>query len=405
MGEINTLIVEGSFAYKLEEIAGFIDTLNEDTGRGSLLSELEGISIDDNKDLCLELLVNESHALSRCSEKDYRAAWNLFIYLIQESSSIERLLPKVLSNLLIPNFPNGPLYLLSTLSVLFNILPSNSILKYDVFCVILRVANEHKLFDFILSQIKDISEWLTEWGVDNNAKRDLFLVISGYALEYDKQISLDFIIKALWTYSPSEMVSASDLARQAIISSVSHPKQYQFDDIAAIDAVQFLKDIDDPSFYLLNIFMVGTLKDYLSFLDTHQQWVENSGLDQDVALKKIHHLTLVSLAASSSSRVLAYSEIANVLNIDISEVEMYVIDTIRIGLLEGRLSQLSKTFLIHRNTHRVLGKEQWMDLKSKLNAWESNLEGILKVIKQNKTKINANEDELAYLSSSVGIEV
>lgn len=84
---------------------------------------------------------------------------------------------------------------------------------------------------------------------------------------------------------------------------------------------------------------------------------------------------------------------------------MYVIDTIRIGLLEGRLSQLSKTFLIHRNTHRVLGKEQWMDLKSKLNAWESNLEGILKVIKQNKTKINANEDELAYLSSSVGIEV
>lgn len=53
--------------------------------------------------------------------------------------------------------------------------------------MILRVASEQKLFDFVLSQINDISDWLDDWGVDSQAKRDLFLIISKYALEYDKQ--------------------------------------------------------------------------------------------------------------------------------------------------------------------------------------------------------------------------
>ncbi|KAG4305644.1 hypothetical protein PORY_001200 [Pneumocystis oryctolagi] len=405
MEEINTLVVEGTFAYQLEEIAAFIDTLNGKTEEESFVAALENISIDNNKDMCLEMLVNRSNALSKCNEKDYKAACNLFIHLIRESSSIERLLPTVLSNLVIPNFPNGPLCFLSILSTLFNILPSNSILKYDVFCMILRVANEQKLFDFILSQINDISDWLEDWGVDNHAKRDLFLIISKYALEYDKQISLDFIIKALLTYSSSEAVSASDLARQAIISSVSLPKRYHFDDIVAIDALQPLRDMNDPSILLLEVFMVGDLKDYHAFVSTHQDWVDSSGLDQEIAFKKICHLTLVSLATSAPTKTLSYEDIANKLNIDISEVEMWVIDVIRMGLLEGRLSQLSKTFLIHRSTYRVLGKEQWSDLKTKLNLWEANLEGILKVIKQHKAKINTTEDELVYLSSSVGIEV
>ncbi|KTW32424.1 uncharacterized protein T551_00514 [Pneumocystis jirovecii RU7] len=405
MEEINTLIVEGTFAYQLEEIATFIDTLNKKTEEDSFVAALESISIDNNKDLCLEMLVNRSNALSKCNEKDYKAACNLFIHLIRESSSIERLLPTVLSNLVIPNFPNGPLYFLSVLSTLFNILPFNSILKYDVFCMILRVASEQKLFDFVLSQINDISDWLDDWGVDSQAKRDLFLIISKYALEYDKQMSLDFIIKALLTYPSSEALSASDLARQAIISSVSLPKRYHFDDIVTLDALQPLRDINDPSILLLEIFMVGGLKDYLSFIDTHQHWVDNSGLDQKIALKKIHHLTLVSLAASVPGKVLSYADIADALDVDISQVEMWVIDVIRMGLLEGRLSQLSKTFLIHRNTYRVWGKEQWIDLKSKLCSWETNLEGVLKVIKQHKTKVNTVEDELAYLTSSVGIDV
>ncbi|KAG5437529.1 hypothetical protein PCANB_000957 [Pneumocystis canis] len=405
MEEINTLIVEGTFAYQLEEIATFIDTLNGKSGKDSFVAALEEISIENNKELCLNMLANESNVLSKCNEKDYKAVCNLFIHLIRESSSIEHLLPTVLSNLVIPSFPNGPLYFLGVLSTLFNVLPVKSILKYDVFCMILRVASEQKLFDLILPQIKDISDWLAEWGVDNQAKRDLFLVISRYALEYDKEISLDFIIRALLTYSLSEAASASDLARQAIISSVSLPKRYQFDDIATIDAIQPLRDMNDPSILLLEIFMTGDLKDYYAFVNIHQQWVDNSGLNQEVAIKKIRDLTLVSLAANAPSRVLSYADIANALNIDFSEVEMRVIDVIRIGLIEGRLSQLSKTFLIHRNTYRVLGKEQLTDLKSKLNSWEANLEGILKVIKQHKTKINTTEDELAYLVSSIGIEV
>lgn len=60
---------------------------------------------------------------------------------------------------------------------------------------------------------------------------------------------------------------------------------------------------------------------------------------------------------------------------------MWVIDVIRAGLVEGKLSQLNQTFLIHRSTYRAFGERQWKEVADRLDGWKSSLEGILEVLR------------------------
>ena len=74
---------------------------------------------------------------------------------------------------------------------------------------------------------------------------------------------------------------------------------------------------------------------------------------------------------------------------------MWVIDVIRAGLVEGKLSQLNQTFLIHRSTYRVFGENQWREVASRLDMWRNSLHGVLEVIQQEKQRfLQEKEDEV-----------
>ena len=59
---------------------------------------------------------------------------------------------------------------------------------------------------------------------------------------------------------------------------------------------------------------------------------------------------------------------------------MWVIDVIRARLVEGKLSQLNQTFLIHRSSYRVFGLDQWLEVSERLEVWKSTLKNILDVV-------------------------
>ena len=92
-------------------------------------------------------------------------------------------------------------------------------------------------------------------------------------------------------------------------------------------------------------------------------------------------MTLASLAANASSRELPYSVVTRRLHIPSEEVELWVIDVIRAGLVEGKLSQLNQTFLIHRSTYRSFGKSEWQEIGLRLETWRESLRNILEVVK------------------------
>ncbi|KAK5043571.1 hypothetical protein LTR16_011563, partial [Cryomyces antarcticus] len=126
-------------------------------------------------------------------------------------------------------------------------------------------------------------------------------------------------------------------------------------------------------------------------------------LDGAALNRKMRLLTLASIAASTGqTRSLPYSAIARALQIPAADVEMWVIDVIRAGLVEGKLSQQTQTFLIHRSTYRVFAENQWREVASRLDMWRSSLVGVLAVVRQEKEAFIAQkEQELRELDSKM----
>jgi translation initiation factor 3 subunit M len=99
-------------------------------------------------------------------------------------------------------------------------------------------------------------------------------------------------------------------------------------------------------------------------------------IDESKAERKIRLLTLATLS-NTPSRTLSYSKIASSLEIPSEDVEVWLIDIIRAGLVEGKLSQARQELLVHRSTYRTFGKEDWEELDSRLEEWKTALEGVL----------------------------
>jgi len=168
----------------------------------------------------------------------------------------------------------------------------------------------------------------------------------------------------------------------------------EFGDLITLEPVKALADTDPELFALLEVFAAGEYEDFEEFKEEHDGWLEDNGMDNSLATRKIRLLTLASLSAQASDRSLAYSKISTSLHIPPEDVEMWVIDVIRAGLVEGKLSQLTQTFLIHRVTYRTFGKEEWTEVGKRLEAWKENLRGVLEVVVQARRAVeNQNEKE------------
>ena len=337
---------------------------------------------------------------------EFIAAYNLLVHLVRQSPNLDKFLPKICQNLSAPitsSPSNGAELALSVLTTIFNILPTDNETRYHVLMAILRVVRGSSSFDALKSQLKNIDLWIEQWEIDEEDQRKLYLSIAEIAQEASEdEQAYAYLLRALRTISVEE--ASSDEARmlsiRALKAALLHPSHFDFQDLTALDSIQALRKSDALHFELLEIFNAELLDDYNDFADEHDGWIEEQILDTLVLYRKMRLLTLASLAASSQSRSLPYQQISRALQIPSEDVEMWVIDVVRAGLVEGKLSQLNQTFLIHRSTYRVFGEKQWTEVQGRLDTWRSSLEGVLSVVRQEREKvIREKERELKELES------
>ncbi|MCJ1436059.1 hypothetical protein MMC27_005437 [Xylographa pallens] len=407
-GSTNTLLIEGSFEELSDELAHYIDENRKRQGDdgASLQADITPILEQGQKDEALKKLVTGSAVLNAAPEKEFIAAYNLLVHLVRQSPNLDKFLPKICQNLSVPitSSPlNGPGLALSVLTTIFNILPADNDTRYHVFMAILRVVRGSSSFDALKSQLKNMDLWVEQWETDEEDQRKLYLSIAEVAEEAseDEQAYL-YLLRALRTVSAEE--ASSDEARmlsiRALQAALLHSSHFDFQDLTALDSIQALRKSDAVYFELLEIFNAELLDDYNDFTDEHNGWIEEQGLDTSVLYRKMRLLTLASLAASTQSRSLPYQQISRALQIPFEDVEMWVIDVVRAGLVEGKLSQLNQTFLIHRSTYRVFGEKQWTEVQGRLDTWRSSLEGVLGVVRQEREKaIREKEREVKELES------
>ena len=283
---------------------------------------------------------------------------------------------------------NGPGLALSVLSTIFNVLDPDDDTRYNILLTILSVVRQTSKFENLEPQLKNLDKWIAEWELDDEQQRKLFLTITDVASEASEdEIAYQYLIRALRTIATEDVsdAEATALSLRALKSALTHPSHFDFQDLTALDSVQGLRRSHPVHFDLLEIFSTEGLDEFNDFKDEHDGWLEEQDFDVQALNRKMRLLTLTSMAASASqTRLLPYSEISGRLRVPHEDVEMWVIDVIRAGLVEGKLSQSNQMFLIHRSTYRVFGEREWREVASRLDLWRTSLVSVLNVVRQAK---------------------
>ncbi|KAL2058858.1 hypothetical protein ABVK25_000150 [Lepraria finkii] len=410
-GPTNTLLIEGSFEELADELAHYIDDVQkkQNPESANTQAEIAPLLEKEQKDEALKKLVTASDVLNTAPEKEFIAAYNLLVHLVRQSPNLDRFLPKICQNLSSPiksSPTNGPGLALTILTTIFNILPPDNDTRYHVFFAVLRVVRASSSFELLRPQLKSLDSWIGAWETDEEDQRKLYLEIANVAAEAGEDAqSYLYLLRALRTI-PVEEVSSKEsqaLAVRALKSALNHPSHFDFQDLTSSDPIQALRKSDSDWYDLLEVFNAELLDDYNDFLESHDDFLSNAGLDGSILHRKMRLLTLASLAASTPSRSLPYQHIARALQIPSEDVEMWVIDVIRAGLVEGKLSQLNQTFLIHRSTYRVFGEKQWTEVQVRLDTWRTSLMGVLEVVRSERIKMaGERERELRELEGRGG---
>jgi translation initiation factor 3 subunit M len=292
---------------------------------------------------------------------------------------------------------------------MFNITPPGSDTRYHVLLTILRTIRTAATaassgaggpaplgpgaFDAVRAQLAPLDAWLEAWEVEPAEARKLLLAVAQAGSDAgDADAAYAYTVRALRTFAGEESdgngaagPEAKRLALAALRAALEQPTRFDFQDLAGLDAIQALRRGAPEHFALLELFTAEQLDDLADFRDEHPGWLEKEGFDVGALVRKMRLLTLASLAASSGqARALTYDAIARALRVPEADVEVWVIDVIRAGLVEGKLSQLSKQFLIHRSTYRVFGDNQWREIAARLDMWKTSLTGVLAVVREER---------------------
>lgn len=326
-------------------------------------------------------------------------SYNLLIHLVLQSSDPDVFLPRICTYLAKPITTSpqfGPTLAISILTTIFNTLSANDSSRYHVLLAVVAVIRQSGsgyAFEALKPQLANqLPTWLSAWELDDEEVQKLHLAIADAATAAgDDALAQSHVLQALQIIPSADASkpAARDLAVRALAAALRRPNVFDFTSLTASDAVQGLRTSDSTLFELLEIFTSDTMDTYEEFIAANPLATISNGVLAEAAdaLKtKIRLLTLTSLAASAPSRSLAYSAIASALRIEASDVEMWVIDTIRAGLVEGKLSQLRSEFLVHRATYRVFGEKQWSEVQGRLMVWRRSLEGVLSVIRSERER-------------------
>ncbi|KAK5952657.1 hypothetical protein OHC33_006249 [Knufia fluminis] len=407
----STLLIEGSFPELAEELAQYLDSLKEGAGvASSIETELgqireaesqespDSASIQKARDDVLKKIITKATILNAAPEREFSAAYNLLINLSLHSPMQEQLFARLCQYLseqpVAQGSPYGPSLAISTLTTVFNVLPLASEARYHVFLAILKViksTNSTQAFEALVPQLdQNVPNWLSAWQLDEEDAQSLHTTIADVAeAQGFPNLSYQYLLKALETIPPA---SASEegslaLAKRTLITALTNPSVTDFTPLTASDAIQALRKSDSDLIELLEIYASDDYASYTEFTSEHSlSSLSIPDSASDVLSTKIRLLTLASIAAASPTRSVPYSSIASSLQVPSEDVEIWVIDTIRAGLVEGKLSQLKQEFLVQRATYRVFGEKQWAEIQNRLMVWRRSLESVLATVRTERER-------------------
>lgn len=387
-----SVFAEGTFEEQIQELVFYV-VRNQDEERSVLLRPFQDAFKTENEKKSLAedterrqkifaMVMAEVKGLGDGSDKEIEGFFNLLFSHVLSLHSYESPKTKEYVTQLLETVTSAPAQHTAIkyriLSNFFNALPRTSPLRYLVYNSLLDTALSNDGIEVLQLSRAEVEKWLSEWDISSEEKSSfLKSVVDAYTKSGQPTTSYEYsllYVRSLLATSEAAKAAALDV----IAAALRLPFTFDFDPLFRLDAVVAVKGHD--LFSLLQVFLNGGLSEFKAWQQSRSGVLEKFDLEVTQLERKIRLLTLASLGFQKVGQNVPYSKIAETLQVDVSEVEKWVIDVIRAGLLSGKLSQTTQSLHIMRSTARTFEREQWEVLEKRMLAWKAGLAGVLEVV-------------------------
>lgn len=276
---------------------------------------------------------------------------------------------------------------LQSLWRLFNNLDTSSPLRYHVYYHLVQVAKQCDQVLEVFTGVEQLKSQFANCPPSSEQMQKLYRLLHDVLKDTDTELSAKVMIELLGTYTADNACVAREDAMKCIVSALADPNTFLLDPLLSLKPVRFLEG--DLIHDLLSIFVVDKLPSYVQFYENHKEFVTSQGLNHEQNMKKMRLLTFMQLAESNSE--MSYEQLTKELQIEMDEVEPFIIEVLKTKLVRARLDQAVKKVHISSTMHRTFGFSQWEQLRDLLHAWKDNLN----VVKDGLQNVSAAQLELA----------
>jgi len=276
------------------------------------------------------------------------------------------------------------------LTELYTTLPPDSVHRCAVYTRIAQYAVEAGCPENVEANVEMLRSLVAEWGASLEEQRVAYLATHAALEASDRLLEAQAMLVSYLRHSGAlaEQPAAAQIAvlEAALLSAIRAPltasiNQFELLSLPYLAAKRAAGSTScasdtDKAVRLFTIFGVEDLPAYLAFHGdaTNAAWMGSKHISHETCLEKARLLALTGLASSAKmATAIPYSTIAAALQIEMDEVESWVVRATTAGVIRAKMDQLDQTVSISKSTQRVFDASQWNSLGDKLQNWNTSV--------------------------------
>lgn len=334
----------------------------------------DSITVNDIPEHLRDLIKNlDSLYTSDIAEADLETVLNSLVSLIIISSDekISKLVTTFCESIVkAPLSEKFGIVKLRVLSNLFHGLISTSKDRYTVYVHLAKCSLVVKNLQYLPIKLDVVKKYLQTWHSNTEETQHLYrLLFEALSQMNDSQNALKVIGELLGTFNKESASKSRDDAHKCIVYCINDPSIFVFDSLLLLEPIKYLEG--ELIHNLLTIFVSGELHQYIDFYQAHKSFITQFGMNHEKNINKMRILNLMSLA--ENSKELPFELLQKKLQIEVDDIETFIIDAIRTKCIRCKIDHLAKTVTVMSVSYRTFTKQHWGILKDRLEKWKDSL--------------------------------
>eukprot|EP01065_Artemidia_motanka_P032395 TRINITY_DN39410_c0_g1_i1.p1 TRINITY_DN39410_c0_g1~~TRINITY_DN39410_c0_g1_i1.p1 ORF type:complete len:366 (+),score=118.94 TRINITY_DN39410_c0_g1_i1:70-1167(+) len=228
------------------------------------------------------------------------------------------------------------------------------------------------------------------------------------------------LLRLLATYEKGEAgeicgASTHALAARAVLSHCRYnmrhgqkPETWVFDTICSLEPVKGLERSDKQEHRLLhellfNILIAGDCRKFKQFKTAHSAQLEAWELCESTLMGQVRMLALCNACQKSMMGVrgdpasVSYTQIGHELDVELCDVERYVIEARSLGLLNAKIDAMGSSIAVKSAHHALMTRGSLRALRDQLNAWRDGADKLLTIldeVRQQQVKEDREQERM-----------